>query len=340
MRVQETMRIADSSKEPESASPTHMQQLAANVFFAEALRRANTVIAPLNTAGGKIPIFWVHSVTGHGTDPIALAKYLGPDQPLYTIRAPTERRNPALAASVEHIARIYVNEIEKFQPTGPMIIGGWSVGVVLALEMAQQLQAAGRDVRHLVVVDFAPLNSSVRLNRIVDLARRAANWLYQESRAQRSYRLLGRRIWQQMRETTRQALRSHPLDDLVTTQRYSDAESAFIKTLHDQVDAYVPAPYNGSVLFYSAVQGDGWDPMSNRNMRTNHMIRIWQTVAARLRVSKIDGNHVSLIKGEAVAELARRMREDLETAWPGPRSTAMAKPPLRPETDTRHPTPV
>jgi thioesterase domain-containing protein len=310
------MATEDTSKVPDHASPTDMQQLAANVVFAEALHRADTVIAPLNTEGDKVPIFWVHSVTGQGTDPIPLARNLGPDQPFYSIRAPSIKRDMALAASVEDMARFYVAEIDRFQPAGPLIIGGWSAGVVVALEMAQQLQIAGREVRHLVAVDFAPLNSRIRINPVAAFARRATNWLYTESKAQRSYRQLGRRIWQQMLESTRQALRTHPLDDLVSSRGYSEAESAFVRTLHDKVDAYVPAPYAGSVLFYCAVDGDGGAAMNNRNMRANHMIRVWQSIAGRVTVSKIDADHISLIKGPAVADLARPMQADLGRAEP------------------------
>jgi thioesterase domain-containing protein len=115
-----------------------------------------------------------------------------------------------------------------------------------------------------------------------------------------------------MRESTRQALRTHPLDDLVSSRGYSEAESAFVRTLHDKVDAYVPAPYAGSVLFYCAVDGDGDGAMNNRNMHANHMIRVWRSLTGRLTVSKIDADHISLIKGPAVADLARPMRADLD----------------------------
>ena len=321
------------SKTPGGSGLPTMQQLAANVLFAEALHRATTAIAPLNAEGNRVPIFWVHSVTGRGTDPLDLARQLGPDQPFYSLRVPSKKRDAALATSVDGLARFYVDEIAKFQPVGPMIIGGWSAGVVVALEMAQQLQTAGRDVRHLVAVDFAPLNSSIRINPLLELMWRTNNWLRKEGDAYPSFRRLRRRFRQKMLEITRLAnLTTHPMDDLVASLGCSRAEGAFVRTLHDKIESYVPRPYGGSVLFYFAAENSGRQAIGSSNghasrmaraplafvgrlimsKHASHMVRVWTAIANRLAISKIAGSHSSLMKGDAVVALAQHMRADLE----------------------------
>jgi len=299
------------SRQPNCSLPT-MEQLASNATWAEALRRADTAIAPLNLAGERIPIYWVHSVTGLGTDPIRLAKLLGSSQPFYTVRAPSRSRTASFVRSVEEIASYYTREIAQFQPHGPLIIGGWSAGVVVALEMAQQLRAAGRDVRHLIAVDFAPRTSDIRPNSVTRFVIRMINWLHKEYGSKISLTQRTVRILEKIRETTHATLtRDHPLDELIRSLGCTKTEGEFIRRLHDEVERYVPAAYDGSVLLYVAVEDDGHRAGSNRNIHARSMIRVWQSLAHNLVIARINGDHESLLKGDSIIALAKRMADDL-----------------------------
>jgi thioesterase domain-containing protein len=304
---------ADQLIEKAGFASTSMEQLAANVMWAEALRRATTAIAPLSARGERIPIYWVHSVTGQGSDPIALAKLLGPDQPFFSIRAPSAKRIESFATSIEDMAGYYAEQIDRFQPRGPLIVGGWSAGVVVAFELAQQLEGLGRDVRHLIAVDFVPNNSGIKINGVRLFATKVIYWLRKEGATRASYRELGTRTWRKIVDTINASIGTgHPMDDLVSSRRYSPAESAFVKRLHDEVDRYKPRAYAGSVLFYPAVEEDGRKAASNRNLDANNMIRAWQALAADLTISRINGDHGSLLKGTSVPDLAERLRSDLQ----------------------------
>ena len=292
-----------------------MEQLAANAMWAEALGKAKTAVAPLNAAGERTPIYWVHSVTGQGTDPVGLAKILGPDQPFYSIRAPSSKRTEDFATSIEAMAGHYAAQIVRFQPRGPLIVGGWSAGVVVALELAQQLQALGRDVRHLIAVDFAPRNSGIKSSRARLFATRVVYWLRREGAKGASYRQLGTRSLRKIADTLTASIKpGHPLDELVSSRRYSQDEAAFVRRLHDEVDHYRPRPYSGSVLFYPAVEDDGRKASSVRNLDANTMIAAWQALATDLTVSRINGDHGGLLKGRSMPELAERLRADLRRA--------------------------
>jgi thioesterase domain-containing protein len=292
-----------------------MEQLASDTTWAEALRRAGTAIAPLNVDGDRIPIYWVHSVTGVGTDAIRLARFLGPQQPFYSIRAPSSNRTASFASSVESMASYYTKEIIQFQPQGPLIIGGWSAGVVVALEMARQLKAAGRDVRHLVAVDFAPFNTGVKLNSIWTFALGVPYWLYREGTKRTSWSQVAKRIAEKVSEAARTTFtKAHPQDKLIEFLKYTEVEGDFVRRLSDEVERYVPVSYPGSVLFYAAVEDDGKAVASYRNMHSNSMIRVWQLLAADLTVSTIIGDHNSLLRGNSVVDLARRLEADLQGA--------------------------
>jgi thioesterase domain-containing protein len=51
------------------------------------------------------------------------------------------------------MAERYVEVVELVQPEGPYLLGGWSMGGVVAYEMARQLRAAGEDVNLLTMID-------------------------------------------------------------------------------------------------------------------------------------------------------------------------------------------
>ena len=62
--------------------------------------------------------------------------------------------------SIKNIATNYIRILREYQPEGPYILGGWCYGGVVAHEMACQLQAAGEEVRHLIMLDSHALSNN------------------------------------------------------------------------------------------------------------------------------------------------------------------------------------
>ena len=59
--------------------------------------------------------------------------------------------------SLEHMAKRYIEEMKLVQPQGPYILAGGSMGGMIALEVAQQLIAAGEEVKSIIMFDtFGP----------------------------------------------------------------------------------------------------------------------------------------------------------------------------------------
>jgi thioesterase domain-containing protein len=61
------------------------------------------------------------------------------------------------------MAAHYIEVMKTVQPEGPYLLGGWSLGGIVAYEMAQQLAAQGQRIRHLLMLDSA-INSARREN--------------------------------------------------------------------------------------------------------------------------------------------------------------------------------
>jgi amino acid adenylation domain-containing protein len=128
--------------------------------MAELLRRgadsAPSSLVPIQPAGAEPPLFFVHPAGGDVLCYAALARHLGPDQPFYGLQARGMEVEEPLPDSLESAAASYMEELRRVQPVGPYRLGGWSLGGVIAFEMARQLTLEGEEVSLLAIVDSAP----------------------------------------------------------------------------------------------------------------------------------------------------------------------------------------
>jgi amino acid adenylation domain-containing protein len=104
---------------------------------------------------GQAPFFCVHAVGGAVFSYTELAKALG--RPFYGIQAPG-LDGGAAPADLASQAAGYVAAVRAVQPRGPYLLGGWSVGGVIAYEMARQLRESGEEVALLALLDSYPSN--------------------------------------------------------------------------------------------------------------------------------------------------------------------------------------
>jgi len=84
----------------------------------------SSAIVPLNDRGEGPAFYCVHSVGGEVMSFRYLANALGPDRRFYGIQAPPELRGAEFASSIESMAKYYVDELVRFQPEDPYLLGG------------------------------------------------------------------------------------------------------------------------------------------------------------------------------------------------------------------------
>ncbi len=113
-------------------------------------------LVQLNGVREGRPVFWIHGGLG-GVQPYhALAAVCG--RPFYGIQARGWRGERAPLHGVQAMAAYYIHAIQSVQPCGPYDLGGYSLGGLLAYEIARQLQELGETVAHVVMVDTFDLN--------------------------------------------------------------------------------------------------------------------------------------------------------------------------------------
>ncbi|MGW2962974.1 non-ribosomal peptide synthetase [Streptomyces sp. NPDC001220] len=108
------------------------------------------------------PLFLVHPHGGGVSSYMGLARELEGSVDLYGVEAVGYNTEAAPLRSVEEIADRYLAEIAELSPEGPVLLGGWSFGGVVAFEMAVRLERAGRQVGALVLLD-SPVPGSADL---------------------------------------------------------------------------------------------------------------------------------------------------------------------------------
>lgn len=116
-------------------------------------------LVPLRESGNRTPLFLVHPMGGNILSYLRLLPHLPADRPLYALQASGVDAGSSPILSIEAQAAFYIDAIERFQPSGPYILGGWSYGGFVAFEMAKQLIQAGKDVSHILILDTMALSA-------------------------------------------------------------------------------------------------------------------------------------------------------------------------------------
>jgi thioesterase domain-containing protein len=294
-----------------------------SALFGRASRHSERVILPINdsalTADTQIPAFYcVHSASGvAGTDFLALAQFLEPSIRFYGIQAPPKQMlDLTFGNSVESIADFYAEALVKFQPQGPIVLGGYCVGGIIALEIANNLRARGRVVGPLLVIDGVPENTGVTLPRWtlrnwLDSVRNLRGWLvHGDLMRNRTLRSL---IWSLSNNAYALAKAAiglrrgekfgggYSIEGMMDLSPYQPSHRLFIDRLFAALFTYVPRAYSGTVVVYEAKI----KPL----LYLPQIGRTWRQFAPQSEVVDIVGTHISMMREPYVDALANDMRQ-------------------------------
>jgi thioesterase domain-containing protein len=290
-------------------------------LFARASRNSERAIVPINDCAlsqdTQTPAFYcVHSASGvAGTDFLDLAKRLEPSVRFFGIQAPPKQMPDVdFGKSIEAIADYYAESLVKFQPAGPFLLGGYCVGGVIAIAMAENLRARGRDVGPLLVIEGAPENTSLALRHWMpqywmELVRNLPGWVSHADLVRR--RSLDSLMWSITNNVSaigRAAIGlkrgqklggEYAIDGIMDVSRYPPDHKSFINRLFQALFAYSPRSYSGDVVVYEATV----KPL----LYAPQIGHIWQKFAPQSEVVKIVGTHIGMMHEPYVGELAKDM---------------------------------
>jgi thioesterase domain-containing protein len=296
-----------------------------NALFAHASRNSERTIVPINdcalAAGAPRPAFYcVHSASGvAGTDFLDLARYLEPSTRFYGIQAPPKRMpDIEFGNSVESLADYYADALNKFQPEGPLLLGGYCVGAVIALAMAARLREFGREVGPLLMIDGVPENTGVALSRWklrywFELTRNVRGWISHGDLMRN--RTLHSLLWSITNNATaigkgaiglkrgQKLGGGYAIEGIMDVSRYQPTHKSFVNRLFQALFSYTPKSYSGDVVVYEATV----KPL----LYLPQIGRTWRQFAPQAEVVEIIGTHISMMHEPYVGPLAKDIQRRL-----------------------------
>ncbi|GAB2758212.1 non-ribosomal peptide synthetase [Amycolatopsis magusensis] len=151
------IRLATEVQRAFDVKITLADQLAARTVEQEAglVRGGGAAWRPLVeiTAGEGTPVFCVHPAGGSVLCYGELARRLGRDRPFYGLAPLGLEEGQEADGSIGVMAERYLAEVRAVRPHGPYHLAGWSLGGVVALEMAARLEDEGERVELVAMID-------------------------------------------------------------------------------------------------------------------------------------------------------------------------------------------
>lgn len=102
------------------------------------------------------PFFCVHGAGGNVLRLREVSQHLDRDHPFHALQSPALDGRSFPFDTLGEMASAYLDAVRDVQPTGPYLLGGFSMGGVVALEMAIQAASTGQRPSAVVLIDSAP----------------------------------------------------------------------------------------------------------------------------------------------------------------------------------------
>lgn len=265
-----------------------------------ALRSSNPVqgpgrsLVPLRTEGTEQSLFCVHGLGGHVACFLPLARALPQGRPVYGFQALGLDPDEQPHETIEAMATQYVSEMREIQPQGPYVVCGWSLGGVIALEMAQQLATQGQTAALVAMLDSYLSTKEVE----------SLDW--DESSV---LRWIAPHLGLELADLKRLSLDEQwerIAEEANVAQGIGVAEirrlAAVCRTQLAAASRYRPKPYAGRVVLFRAGRASGvWDGR-------------WRSLCPALEIEHVPGDHYSILRRPDVETLAERLDRYLRTA--------------------------
>jgi amino acid adenylation domain-containing protein len=253
----------------------------------------------LRDSGHRAPLFFFHGdINGGGFYTRTLARRLASDRPFWVIH-PLGLHDELAPPTIEAMARVHVEQLRATYPSGPLILGGYCNGGLVAYETARLLTAAGRRVERLVLIATDADTRFRRLRWPIGVAARLfglgpAGALEQfgrvryfadrmrelDTRGQMAFLARsGSRLARQVAHRLRRAL---PMPTTV-----SAPAPPLFQRYYDAVLGYVPGAWPGHVVVF-------W-PDDERPARPGDPTFGWGGLVARVETFRIPGDHDEIV---------------------------------------------
>lgn len=218
----------------------------------------------LKPGARKPPVFIAHGLGGSVMDFFQPVKYLESDHPIYGLQARGIDGLEEPLDRIEDMAEFHLHAIREVQPQGPYALIGYSLGGLVALEMAKRLSAQGERVGLLAMLDAYPHMRYLSLGQRVRLALR---------QAKRGLFALG--------NLSGSAAYQPPAGVSFTPAMQRVRASGYVA-----LTRYCPGTYSGKIKFVQAEIGSAFP---------TDAAAVWAPLAKEIEVVTVPGDHLGII---------------------------------------------
>ena len=256
----------------------------------------HTSLVPLRMQGTHAPLFVPHGAGGHVLCYNELAQHLGDTQPFFGLQTPQLEAGQIPASEIETMAAAYIEAIRNVQPVGPYWLAGWSMGGVIAFEIAQQLQQQQQEIALLALIDSRvpseelsqPSAGEVLYWFARELGFSDDNLRIPTAETPVVYRKIERGLWKEAK--TRGLVPAE-----MSLLEFMNVLNTF-KVNFNAVRRYQPRQYDGRIVLLTA-ERDQTDKVT-----------AWANLATRgIEHHVVPGDHFSMLKDPHVEILATRL---------------------------------
>jgi thioesterase domain-containing protein/acyl carrier protein len=249
------------------------------------------------------PVFMVHPPGGIVACYRELARSLHPEQSLIAIRARGLHGHEQLPDTIQAMAADYVRSLQAVQPNGPYTLGGWSLGGLVAYEMAQQLVTSGHTLAALILLDTTiPEGATNRVpaSELVQVGMEYGIELTLDELGELAPEEQLSFLWEHAKKL---GVLEEDSPAEVVTQVLRDLQNLF----HHHVELaiqYRMQPLQGHIRLYRPTEVPFELQVSAD--------RGWRHLAQSVEVHFVPGHHHSMVQPPHVKHLADRLRTDLK----------------------------
>jgi thioesterase domain-containing protein len=264
--------------------------------------QTSSSLVPIQAIGKQPPFFCIHPVGGNVLCYRDLARYLGIEQPFYALQALGLSGEQKPLTRIEDMAAHYIEALQTIQPQGPYYLGGWSLGGIIAFEMAQQLHQQGYEVALLALIDsYMPtvVNKSEAIDDAMLVASIAQDLggIFGQNLSVSVDQLRQLNPDEQLNYVLEKAKRLNILPPEIGQQQMHQMLAVF-KANHQAMYSYIPQIYPGKVTLLCA---------SEQLVESNQSSSWGKLAAGGIEVHQIQGNHYTIVQEPQVQVLAKRL---------------------------------
>jgi amino acid adenylation domain-containing protein len=270
-------------------------------------------LVSIRAEGEKTPLYLINAGELVEDGFFNLGDVLDENQPIFGFQSSGFDSNGRLLDTIEDIAAEYVKGILSQDNYGPYCLAGYSLGGIIAFEMARQLKAMGKDIKILIMVDsltrdpwliktkYTGLNILKLIAFNISMFKSGFSNAFKFGYAQTKAALHALRNKKQV--ATDAAAAGHQNVNEVEILDNFDLFNLHISAYKK----YKIQRYDGNIVIFRA------------EVKTYFMDDFkylgWKTYAKRVKSILIKGNHASIFDDEHIEELGNKLQKILDQGF-------------------------